>query len=63
MNKTQFDELLASVKQMDEMVAGKETVSKTDWKRLSEMTDEQINMDDTPELDDGFFRNAELKQP
>lgn len=28
MNKTQFDELLASVKQMDEIVAGKEKASR-----------------------------------
>jgi len=54
---------LKTLKKMDESVSGKEKASKTDWERLSEMTDEQINMDDIPELDDGFFRNAELKQP
>lgn len=37
--------------------------SKTDWKRLSKMTDDEINMDDIPELDDAFFRNARLRTP
>lgn len=37
--------------------------SKTDWKRLSAMTDEKINTDDIAELDDAFFRDAQLKAP
>ena len=37
--------------------------SKTDWKRLSSMTDEQINTDDIAGLDDAFFRDAQLKTP
>lgn len=38
-------------------------VSKTDWKRLSEMSDKDIDTSDIPELDDTFFQNAELKVP
>lgn len=38
-------------------------VSKTDWKRLSEMDDKDIDMSDIPELDDSFFQNAEIKVP
>ena len=35
--------------------------SKTDWKCLSKMSDKQIDMSDIAELDDNFFRNAQLK--
>ncbi|PCI42611.1 MAG: 3-oxoacyl-ACP synthase [Moraxellaceae bacterium] len=38
-------------------------VSKTDWKRLSEMEDKDIDTSDIPELDDAFFQNAEIKVP
>ncbi|MCG8316639.1 MAG: BrnA antitoxin family protein [Pseudomonadales bacterium] len=38
-------------------------VSKTDWKRLSEMDDKDIDTSDIPELDDAFFQNAELRVP
>ena len=38
-------------------------VSKTDWKRLSEMEDSDIDTSDIPELDDAFFQNAELRVP
>lgn len=38
-------------------------VSKTDWKRLSAMDDKEIDTSDIPELDDDFFRNAEIKVP
>lgn len=38
-------------------------VSKTDWKRLSEMSDKDIDTSDIPELDDSFFQNAEVKVP
>lgn len=37
--------------------------SKTDWKRLSDLQDEAIDTSDIPELDDEFFRKAELKIP
>lgn len=37
--------------------------SKTDWKRLSELKDEDIDTSDIPELDDEFFRQAELRVP
>lgn len=37
--------------------------SKTDWNRLSEMTDKQIDTSDIAELDDAFFREAQLKVP
>jgi uncharacterized protein (DUF4415 family) len=38
-------------------------VSQTDWKRLSEMDDAEIDTRDIPELDDAFFQNAELHLP
>lgn len=37
--------------------------SKTDWKRLSDMEDKDIDTSDIHELDDAFFQNAELKVP
>ena len=37
--------------------------SKTDWKRLSEMRDEDIDTSDIPELDDTFFEKAEVRLP
>ena len=40
-----------------------QTTSKTNLKRLKEMNDEDINLDDIPELDDDFFKNAELQLP
>lgn len=38
-------------------------VSKTDWKRLSEMDDKDIDTSDIKELDDAFFQDAELRVP
>jgi len=38
-------------------------VSKTDWKRLSEMKDEDIDTRDIAELDDEFFKKAKLRTP
>jgi len=38
-------------------------VSTTDWKRLSEMQNKDIDTSDIPELDDAFFQNAEIKVP
>jgi len=37
--------------------------SKTDWKRLAEMKDREIDTSDVPELGDDFFKNAELRVP
>ena len=37
--------------------------SKTDWKRLAQLKDEQIDTNDMPELGDDFFKKAELKLP
>ena len=37
--------------------------SKTEWKRLSNMKDEDVDTAEFPELDDAFFRNAELRVP
>lgn len=37
--------------------------SKTDWKRLAEMEDSDIDTSDIPELDDAFFQKAEVKVP
>ena len=36
---------------------------KTDWKRLQEMSDADIDTSDIPELDDAFFQNAQLTTP
>ena len=35
-------------------------VLKTDWERVSAIKDEQIDTSDIAELDDDFFKNAEL---
>ena len=37
--------------------------SETDWKRLADMEDEDIDTSDIPELDDAFFRDAEVHVP
>ena len=37
--------------------------SKTDWKRLAKMKDRDIDTSDSPELDEDFFRRAELRVP
>ena len=37
--------------------------SQTDWKKLSKMQDKDIDTSDIPELDDAFFKNAEIKVP
>lgn len=36
---------------------------KTDWKRIAEMKDEDIDVSDIPELDETFWENAELVEP
>lgn len=35
----------------------------SDWKRLAEMPDKDIDTSDIPELDDEFFRRAEVRLP
>jgi uncharacterized protein (DUF4415 family) len=37
--------------------------SKTDWVRIDEMSDEEIDISDNPPLDDNFFANAEWRMP
>ena len=37
--------------------------SKTDWKRLAEMKGQDIDTSDIPELDDEFFRKAQINVP
>ena len=37
--------------------------SKTDWARVTAMTDDDIDTSDIPELDDDFFENATLRLP
>ena len=37
--------------------------SNTDWERLSTMEDSEINLEDSPELDDSFFTNATIRLP
>jgi len=38
-------------------------VSKTDWKRLAAMKDQDIDTSDIAELGDEFFQRAELRSP
>ncbi|NQD74080.1 BrnA antitoxin family protein [Pseudomonas sp. CM27] len=37
--------------------------SKTDWSRLARQDDQAIDTSDIPELNDNFFREAELRVP
>ena len=37
--------------------------SETDWKRVEEMRDEEIDTSDIPPLDDSFFAKAKLRMP
>jgi uncharacterized protein (DUF4415 family) len=37
--------------------------SETDWKRVDEMTDDEIDTSDIPPLDDSFFAKARLRMP
>ena len=39
------------------------TQSKTDWARIDQMTDEDIDTSDSPPLDDDFFAAAEWRMP
>ena len=44
---------------------GKDIMKKSgpDWKRLESMRDDEIDFSDIPELDEEFFRNAEIRLP
>jgi len=37
--------------------------SKTDWKRLAEMEDKDIDTSDIPEWDEAFFQKADIHVP
>ncbi len=37
--------------------------SKTDWARIDQMTDEEIDTSDSPPLDEDFFARAEWRMP
>lgn len=37
--------------------------SKTDWSRLNKINDEEIDYSDIAELDEAFFKNAEVRMP
>jgi len=37
--------------------------SRTDWARLEEMTDDEIDTNDIPPLDETFFAQGELRLP
>ena len=37
--------------------------SKTDWARIDQMSDEEIDTSDNLPLDDNFFANAEWRMP
>ncbi len=41
----------------------KPTSSKTNFKKLKTMKDSEINFEDIPELDDDFFKNAQIRLP
>lgn len=37
--------------------------SETNWERIDQMTDAEIDTSDIPPLDDAFFANAKLRLP
>ena len=37
--------------------------SVTDWQKLNNMSDDEIDTSDIPELDETFFKEAELRLP
>ena len=41
----------------------KRSQGKTNWKKLEAMTGKDIDLNDIPELDDEFFKNAEIHLP
>ncbi len=38
-------------------------LSETDWARIDQMTDEEIDTSDSPPLDDDFFARAQWRMP
>lgn len=40
-----------------------EKTSATNWERIDQMTDDEIDTSDIPPLDDKFFANATLRMP
>lgn len=38
-------------------------LSRTDWSRLAQQDDKDIDLSDIPELEQDFFRQAELRVP
>ena len=40
-----------------------ESTSETNWERIDQMADEEINTSDIPPLDEVVFANAELRLP
>jgi uncharacterized protein (DUF4415 family) len=38
-------------------------ISKTDWNQLDKMKEEKIDYSDIAELDEAFFKNAEVRMP
>lgn len=37
--------------------------SETDWERVRRMTDDEIDLSDSPALDEHFFANAQIRLP
>ena len=44
-------------------VKGSKKKSQTDWDSVDKMSDKDIDTSDIPELDENFFKNAELNMP
>jgi uncharacterized protein (DUF4415 family) len=42
---------------------GSKRQSDTDWERLATMPDSDIDLSDSPELENSFFQNATLRMP
>ncbi len=40
-----------------------DTTSNTNWERIDQMTDEEVDTSDIPPLDDAFFASADLRAP
>ena len=50
-------------RRVDRTHDGMSSTSKTDWSRLANMEDKDIDTSDIAELDEDFFRNAQLRLP
>ena len=59
----EWDEEKRLERQMTVKKRDLKTQSLTDWKRIDSMKDENIDLSEIPELDDNFFKNAELVLP